>query len=94
MQIALATDNSHLFEVATKIGLNDVNFVIDTGASIIILPQKMALGLHLNPTLVKLSAANRRDIECFGETLVVIGIPSLRHSYTYTVVVADTANPS
>ena len=53
----------------------------------------MILSIHLNPTPVKFSAANRRDIECFGETVVVIGIPGLRRSYTWTVIVADTINP-
>ena len=53
VRIALATDNSHLFELATKIGPNDVNFVIDTNTSITILPQKIALSLHLNPTPVR-----------------------------------------
>ena len=72
MRIALATNNLHLFEVATKIGPNEVNFVIDTGASITIWPQKMTLGLDLNPTPVKLSAANGSDIGCFAETVVVI----------------------
>ena len=52
----------------------------------------MALGLHLNPMPIKL-AANGRDIECFGETVVVIGIPGLRRSYTWTVVVVDAVNP-
>ena len=67
--------------------------MIDTGASITILPQKMALGLHLNPTPVKLSAVNGRDMECFGKTVVVIGILGLRRSYTWTALAADTVNP-
>ena len=53
----------------------------------------MALGLNQNATPVKLSETNGRIIECFGEAVVDIGIPGLRCSYTWTVVVADTVNP-
>ena len=63
------------------------------GTSITILPQKIALGLHLNPTPIKLSEANGRDIECFGKTLAVISIPGQHHSYTLTRVVVNTVNP-
>ena len=73
---ALTTDDSLLFKVVTKIGRNNINFVIDTGACTTILPQRMALALNLNVTPVKLSAANGKDIEYFGKAVVDIGIPT------------------
>ena len=50
MRIGLATDNSQLFEVAIKVGRNKVDFFIDTGASITILPKRMAFRINLNGT--------------------------------------------
>lgn len=101
MRIASATGNSQLFEVASKIGMGDIKFLIDnhsqtihTWTIITILPQRIAVGLNLNPTPVKLSAENGREIEYFGEAVIDIGIPGPRRSYTWTVVVADSVNPA
>lgn len=74
--------------------MDDIKFVIDTGASITISMQRMALGLNLNSTPVKLSAASGKEIECFGEAVIDFGILGLRRSYTWTVVVTDTSTTS
>ena len=93
MRVGAATDNSQLFEVATKIGQKKISFIIDTGASVTILPHSLAPGLSINSTPVRLSAANGETIKCFGEIQLDIIIPGLRRSYPWTVVIADTINP-
>ena len=67
MRVGAATNNSQLFEVATKIGQSKISFIIDTGASVTILPHSLAPSLSINSTPVRLSAANRETIKCFGE---------------------------
>ena len=47
------------------VGLNKVDFVIDTGALITILSKRMAFSQTQNAAQVKLSAANGKDLECF-----------------------------
>ena len=54
--------------------------------SITILSLRMVLGLNVNATPVKLSVANGKEIECFGEVVVDIEIPGQRSSYTWVVV--------
>ena len=93
MRVGAATDNSQLFEVATKIGQKKISFIIDTCASVTILPHSLAPGLSINSTPVRLSAANGETIKCFGEIQLDIIIPGLRRSYPWTVVIADTINP-
>ena len=93
MRVGAATGNSQLFEVATKIGQKKISFIIDTGASVTILPHSLAPGLSINSTPVLLSAANGETIKCFGEIQLDIVIPGLRRSYPWTVVIADTINP-
>lgn len=83
-----------LFDATTKICLNDINFVIDVGASITILLHKMAHSVKLNTTPMKLSAANGKDIECFDEVVVdILDLLDLCCSYIWIVIVADTFNP-
>ena len=67
-----------------------INFEIDTGASLTILPQRMELGLNQNTITTKLSAA--KEIKFFGEAVIDFGIPDLRRSVTWTVAFVDNIN--
>lgn len=85
----MVTSNSQLLKVATII----VDFLVDTGASVTILPINFARGLHLNHTPVRLSSATGDNIPCHNETSVDIVIPGLRRLFPWTVVVANTLDP-
>ena len=52
----------------------------------------MSSGLCINPTAVQLSSASGQPIQCFGEASVDIQLGSLRRSYSWVAVVADTTN--
>ena len=69
------------------------DFVIDTGASVSILPSRLASGLVINPTPVLLSAANQSRIAVEGETMLTFSIDRLRRQFTWNFVVADVQEP-
>ena len=52
-----------------------------------------AAGLLINPSAVRLSAANGQPIHVHGEAQVEIKFPQLRRAYNWTLVIADTINP-
>lgn len=74
-QIVIATSDSLLFDVAIRIRKTMLKFLIDTDASVTILPSKYANGLCLNPAPAQLSSANRQDIQYYGETSTDIDFP-------------------
>jgi len=57
-----------------------------------ILPAKLAVGVILHQTVVRLTAANGSSIPVHGETSIEFAIPDLRRKFTWTFVVADTSN--
>ena len=89
----MATAGLPLLEVAAQIGATKLKLIIDTGASISILPTKYAVGLSLQPTAVTLTSASGETIPCHGESSVDIQIRSLRRTFTWTFVIADTTHP-
>ena len=91
--MAVTTTGPPLFEAPTKIGGQAVDFLVDTGSEITILPRAWARGLICNPSSVRLTSANGQPITVFGEANVEINIPRLRRAYNWTVVIADTTNP-
>lgn len=54
-----------------------INFMVDTGASLSILPLSIINGIMIDPTPVSLSTDNKDKINCFGQADLEIGIPSL-----------------
>lgn len=81
-----------LFEVETQTRTIIPKFLIDTGASVTILPRKNANELCLNSIPLHLSPANKQDIQCYGETSTDIAFLGI-HQYKLTVVLTDTVNP-
>jgi len=69
-----------------------VNFLIDTGATISLLPPQFTSPI-LRPTPIKLQAANGSSIKVYGEINISFGIRLLRRSFTWTFVVCDVLNP-
>ena len=82
-----------LFEVAGKIGEVPLNFIVNTGASITILPTKFSGGLCLNPTAIHLSSAGGQHIPCHGEAQVKIKIHQLLRTFKWNVIIANVINP-
>ena len=91
-RVAIAATGPPLLKVAARIGSINVDFVVDTGKSISILPLHLSGGLHLNPTAVRLSSADGSGIACHGEAHVELLVPTLRRSFRWTFVVANTVN--
>ena len=48
-----------------KLGATKLKFIVDTGASISILPTSAVNGITLNPTPISLSTANGGKIKCY-----------------------------
>nr|XP_040578036.1 uncharacterized protein LOC121126770 [Lepeophtheirus salmonis] len=93
-QVSLAANSLPFIKVAAQINnLVKVEILIDTGATISLLPISKVLITSLNPSPVKLVAANGKIIQVFGELTCVIGIKTLRRNYPWTFVVADVTNP-
>ena len=82
-----------LFKAAVKIGEVPLNFIVDTGASITILPTKFSGGLCLDPTAVHLSSTGGQHIPCHGEAQVEIKIHLLHIAFKWNVVIANVINP-
>lgn len=89
----MAATNSPLLYVVASLGTAKVNFILDTGASVSVIPQTLVPHLNLRPTAVKLSTASGSPITTYGETTLVVNIKQLRRSFQWIFVVADVANP-
>ena len=87
----MAATNPPLIEVAAKIGLQKVQMLVDTAATVTILPKELSEGLHVSPSAVTILAANKEPITVYGETTVDIAIPGLRRNFTWRVVIADVS---
>ena len=85
--------SSPLLQINTRLGTTTLKFLVDTGASISIIPASRLNGVTLNPTPVSLTTVNGEKIKCYGQANLEIGIPSLKRSFSWTFVVADITNP-
>ena len=85
--------SSPLLQINTRLGKTTLKFIVDTGASISIIPASRLNGVTLNPTPVSLTTANGEKIKCHRQANLEIGIPSLKRSFSWTFVVADITNP-
>lgn len=77
-----------------RLGAASKKFIIDTGASLSILPPKLLSDLTvIQPTAVNLSSANGQTIKCHGETRINIIMPNLRREFSWTFIIAETTYP-
>ncbi|QQP52897.1 Galactose-1-phosphate uridylyltransferase [Caligus rogercresseyi] len=90
----LAANSLPFIKIAAQINNSTkVDVLIDTGATISLLPISKVSVNSLNPSPVKLVAANGEPIEVFGELTTVVGIKPLRRNYPWNFVVANVTNP-
>lgn len=89
----MAVTNSPLLSVVAKIGSAFVKFILDTGATVSILPKSYANGITLHPTGVNITSASGQPITVYGEALLDITLISLRRVFTWNFVIADTTHP-
>lgn len=79
--------------MTSKIGTAKINFMVDTGASLSILPLSIINGIMIDPTAVSLCTANGNKIKCFSQADLEIGIQSLSQLFPWTFLIADITNP-
>ena len=82
-----------LLEITARIGATRFKFVIDTGASVSILPSTLANGIDLTPTPISISSASGERISCLGQASLDVKIPCLRRAFQWTFVIADVTKP-
>ena len=81
------------FKVAAKVGSSRLDFLVDTGAGISLLPRDLVTRKHLSLSVVRVSTATGQPLRIYGEILLDVDVPSLRRSYSWTFVVADVTEP-
>lgn len=91
--VTAPTDSPPLLEIAALLGALKCKFIVDTGASISIIPNSYLNGVELYPTPVKISSADGSEIHCSGQVDLEIAIPCLRRSFNWTFIVAGTTHP-
>ena len=89
----MAVTTSPLLSVVATLGTAKINFILDTGASVSIIPKKIVPHLNLKPTAVKLTSASGSPIHTYGEVALSIGLKKLRRQCDWTFVVAEVTNP-
>ena len=72
-----------------------MNFLIDTGSSVSIIPYCVCNSLcsTLSQTSLKLKAADNHEIKIHGETQLELKNKSLRRSFSWVFIVAEVARP-
>ena len=89
----MAVTSSPLLKVQAMINTAKLNFVLDTGASISIIPRSMANGISLSPTGIYISSASGESIKVHGEAVMDIILKPLRRVFTWCFVIADVTDP-
>lgn len=91
-----ATTDLPLFNVAVHLSRshNTIQFVVDTGAAVSIIPPKyVPMGCSLEPSTVVFSQAGGNPLKVHGEVTLNVSIKSLRRSFIWVFVVADFMYP-
>jgi len=82
-----------LLKIVARSGSVDINFVLDTGASISVLPKTYTNNLIINPTAVKLSTAAGSPLKTYGEARLCLSFKQLRREFDWNFVIADVTDP-
>jgi len=80
-------------KLSATIGHKNYSFLIDTGASISLIPKYTELLPKIRPTGVSLTSASGTPITTYGEIDTDLGIRCLRRSFPWSLVVADVTQP-
>ena len=70
-----------------------ITFIVDTGASVSVLPYEANKFLQIDPSAVKLSTANNLPIKVYGEKSLEFSLPNLRRKFLWNFIVADVSSP-
>ena len=70
-----------------------MSFLVDTGASISILPHSKLISHLICPTAVKLTSATGVNVKTHGEVDVTLGIRRTGRTFRWTFVVAAVTEP-
>ena len=89
----MAVTNSPLLTVDAIIGGSSVKFILDTGATVSILPLNYARGMTLKPSGVSIKSASGQPIKVHGEATIDISVKILRRQFTWNFLIAETTNP-
>lgn len=89
----MAVTSSPLLTVVAIIGTAKFNFLIDTGASVSIVPGILLDNIILKPSAVMISSATGQPIRVHGEAKLDLKIKKLRRIYSWNFVIADTTQP-
>ena len=82
-------------ELSATLGCDNTSltFLVDTGATVSILPYKPEYYPLLKPTVVSLTNASGHNVKCHGEMNVNLKIPCIRRTFHFTFVIADVTGP-
>lgn len=89
----IASTHSPLMEVAARLGATNIDFVVDTGAAVSVIPKKYVNGVVIYPTNISIVAANGIKIECCGQAVLTLALHNMRRDYTWTFLIAETTKP-
>jgi len=93
--VCAAYGNAHTFSAAFLINKEKVEFLIDSGAALSIIPIPLAHSLNciIRTSSVKLRAADGRNLDVKGECSLKLCSRSLRRQFCWTFVLANTSLP-
>ena len=92
-RVLLAANNTPLINVAARSSKwqdIEIDFVVDTGAAVSILPVDIADNLSIEETPTRLTNADGTPIHVIGETTVEFAIGNFNRSFVWKFVVAHT----
>ena len=79
--------------IVGNIGYKEFSFLIDTGATVSIIPSKSIYTGCLQSCDIKLSSASGGEIKVHGEIDLNLNLPNIRRSFRWTFIVADVVTP-
>ena len=82
-----------LLRVAAQAGTQPLKFVVDTGASVSLIPSRYVNGTLIQPTAVSITTACGQPLRVVGEATLEVALPDLRRRFTWTFVVAEVIEP-
>ena len=89
----MAVTNSPLLTVVANVGTAKFNFLVDTGASVSIIPRSLLDDVYISPSVVNITSVNGQVIKVHGEAKLDLCIKELRRIYPWNFVIADTTQP-
>lgn len=89
----MAVNSQPLMKVVARLGTANINFILDTGASISIIPKKLLKDVIIHPSVIKLSTATGESIKCYGEANLDVTLKDLRRTFNWNFVIADVTDP-